>query len=82
MDRGAARRWLKKAAEANHAGAQFNLGLAYAQRATTQERRDKAFTWLKRAADNGDAETRAAVAEALLLLLEHQPKERPENPYK
>ena len=29
-----------------------------------------------------DRQARAAVAEALLLLLEHQPKERPENPYK
>ena len=50
-----AMRWFRRAADQNHAGAQFNLGLVYANGWGVQTDETEAMTWYRRAADQGHA---------------------------
>jgi len=49
---------VRKAAEQGNAGAQFNLGWAYAAGNGVARNPVEAVTWYRKAADQGDAEAR------------------------
>jgi TPR repeat protein len=51
--------WITKAAEGNHPRAQYILGESYAHGTFTKENPFLAFRWLKKAADNGNADARS-----------------------
>jgi TPR repeat protein len=66
MDRVAAQRWFRAAAELGHGQAQFMLGRYLASGAAGERNTVEARDWLERAAEQGVAEAESDLAELAL----------------